>query len=487
MKIPFFLLWGFTIALVTASADTNLGHMYILDHMYLELDSKNSLTCQSILMKKRTGYESLNLKVLASETINDNAELSVVLFRAKEIEYLNFYSGQSPSQLFTIFNRETEIFKGVQKLSKSYKTTLKNEFAVLKKGENHVFQLFLEQSGVYCAMVAVSPKVPPKTLSFQLSTKSPNGSLNSQQVLGFDILLRLSIAGIVFLAIAAKKYFDLKSQKLAREPIILKSIVFWIIVPLETILSIWCLFLCLLRNAEPFTFASSVWNYCNSFLHYLFQVQRYFVQYGLLLFANGYGLLYSFQNSSTYSNFPPDKLKWPRRFLIADIINRPTLLVVQFALGKLPEKSSTLSMSLGAAIVFFLVIMAAFQSIATICQIWFPYRYHKQVLKTIAISKQKHEKDEQRIRDILKTEKAFKRSIAIGLFMNVLRPIINVILMVATPGTEFDKLESSYGSYLRVGDIAIDIIQVFLIVVPFVYIWSSELCRLVFVEKSKEE
>lgn len=488
MRCPYFLVWGFTMALAAAVADMDSGYMYILDHMYVDLDSKNSLTCQSVLIKKRTGYETLTLKVLASETIKNNAELSVVLFRAREVEHLGFYSGQSPSQLFTILNPETENFKAVEKLGQLPKSTLMNEFTVLRKGKNRVFQLNLEESGVYCAMVAVSHKVTPKTLSFQLRTKSPNGSLDSQQVLGFDILLRLTIAGLVFLAIAAKKYSDLKSKKLAREPILLESIVFKILLPLEAILATWCLFLCLLRNAEPFTFASSVLTSCNAFLHYLFQIQRYFVQFGLLLFASGYGLLYNFgDKSASYSSFPPGKLKWPRRFLIADVINRPTLLVVQFALAKLPEKSSTVSMSLGAAIVFILVIMAAFQSVATICQIWFPYRYHKQVLKTTAINKQKHANDEQKIKDILKSEKAFRRSIAIGIFINVTRPIINVILMVATSGTEFEKLESNYGSYLRVGDIAIDIVQVFLIVVPLVYLWGAEQCRLAFVEQSKKE
>lgn len=474
------------MALVRVAAQDVSGHTYILDHMYLDLDLKNSLSCQSILVKTKTGYESLNLKVLASQTTKKNAELSVVLFRAKEIDHLHFYSGQSPSQLFAILNRETEVFDAVQQLGQLSSKTLKSEYKVLRKGENHVFLLNLDESGIYCAMVAVSHQVPPNTLSFQLSTKSPHGSLNSQQVLGFDILMRLAIAGLVFLAIGAKKYSDLKSKNLAREPILLQSIVFKILVPLEAILTIWCLFLCLLRNAEPFTFASTVLTYCNGFLHYLFQVQRYFVQYGLLLFASGYGVLYDFGDKSTsYHKFPSGKLKWPRRFLIADIISKPTLLVVQFALAKIPEESSTLSMSVGAAIVFLLVIMAGFQSVATICQIWFPYRYHKQVLKTIATSK--HTKDEQKIDDILKTEKAFKTGIAVGIFITVLRPVINVVLMVATAGTEFEKLESSYGSYLGVGDIAIDIAQVFLIVVPFVYIWSAERCRLVFVEKSKDE
>ncbi len=48
MKNSIFPLWGSTIALVTASADTNLGHMYILNYMgatrlekfaYLPVDS----------------------------------------------------------------------------------------------------------------------------------------------------------------------------------------------------------------------------------------------------------------------------------------------------------------------------------------------------------------------------------------------------------------------------------------------------------------
>lgn len=476
MRFLFLLAW---LSVVVLAAPSNPGLLFsILDHMNVEINDKQALSCRSVSFRRPSGDERLTLQVHAAT--GTKAQVSVHMFRANDSAALRFYVNQSPVELFEYVNPETGVFRVVEKMREipGIESLLSFESGhfKLKSEETVTFSMPLPEPGIYCAMIATKKRRILDTISVQLAAVGSQGNLDSRIVVGSQTLFACSIIGGVLLLLAARKRSMLASSKLARKPILVVLIVQRILLPFEAILVARCLCTFALQAVGPFSSVASVLTRMDSLLHYLFQGQRYLSQYYVLLFARGYGLFYKLQNdSSSYAVFPEAMKKWPRRFLATDLLTRPILLAILALLTHLPEDSSYKSALLMGLLVTFLVMMGAFQSIGHISKIFLPYRYRKQTAKRLSGLKPKT--TGQGVADILYTQRCFNWSIFIVSLANILRPIAAAISLSTTAATDVALLERSRSSFWLVGDIAFECVHVWLISVPLFYIWSAERCR----------
>lgn len=483
MKFPLILWWLFAVAFASRNTiDVQLLKI-VANNLNVDLSTEKSLTCKSILFNKATNTEELVLRADSSDEGLEDVELSVLLFRSKELLRLTFYAGQGIVQLFDFVNEENGLFQPAERLLKRFLLLIVNEYKILKTKQHHDFRLKVTEPGIYCAMVAAKAE-ESSDVNIRLYARNAQGSIDSKDVFKASAVSRLFIFGLVTLIIAAKKYTDLNEKKVARLPILLKALTYRVLAPFAVVLGLSSAALYVLSHTDPLSAKGAQLRIVDEALTYFFNVLRFWSQFCLLLFVSGHGIIHNYKGSVQGYTAISNSLKWPRRFLVADVVNKPILLFLQAGLSRMPKDSGTPAMLAGAAIVVLLVIMAGVQSLGTICQVWLPIKYYRATLKEMESYETKGAEHSENVRY---TKSTFKKTSIIAIVLNLLRPFANLIVVVSTSGAGYDNLESLHGSYLAVIELIAELVQVYAIAVTLLYFWAAENCRTVFEKSTKVE
>lgn len=416
--------------------------------VFSELGLEDSSACR-LIKKDNAGdaYMDLYIDKIKSSS-NDLSKVKIPLLVMRATDSDNFTTDfvfDAPSLKYSeVIDEKTKKFKVETKKDtpKIDESRLLNDYLIPnpKDGKDHEqvnIKFTVPESGMYCALIAVPPESKLSELKVTMKVKHSHGWLDYgswviYRQLSLGIALGAFLVGYLFYYILRFKV-GRNFQNLNTVSLISKAVIFYVLVPFEGLLILRWLLL---------SVSNRIYLGDHGFLNFLDEVLiaadscfNVYLHYCILLFAMGYGVIYSIGKTATsFSKMPYSSLKTATILLVSNIVayllNFIIILSSEYVYGTLSDNESLFGSSNGD--LSFLLPQALLLVAGLFPIVWLivSLSLYFRTQKVIANFSGQGDEATERERTSTQTSKGFKLSILVIFVMPVFIFTLTFILLV---------------------------------------------------------
>lgn len=329
MNILIFLLCAFG-ALASVSSD---GAFMLQSHLMSDLTLDNHEACR-LISKDTSGTATMHLYIdkIDSTSEIEKIKIPILIMRASDTDNFTLdyvFEGEKPpyekliDDKTTTFKLETK--KDAPKIDQS---RLLNDYMVADprdgKAHEHVDIIFdVPESGIYCALIAVPENSGLSNLKVVINSVNSHGLLDFA---GWVVYKQLIYGILVGLALVAYLiYYILRFkvgsnfQNLNSVSLISKGIIFRVLIPLQVLLIVRWFFFFVSNHYSPSE--HKLLAFFDGLLLWADACFNIYINFCILLFAMGYGVIYSIgKGSSSYNKIPYSSWRLAKVLFVGNLV-----------------------------------------------------------------------------------------------------------------------------------------------------------------------